>query len=175
MHFTGLPMRMSSAFIAFTAAFMACASNSHEPPIAVLGCYTVLDTTGLPRPYTKSFSPNVRLDSTTLLTGRRGFTKDWHWLILRDSAGLEHTEGKDPSVSFLPYWTFKRSSLRLQYGTPMLYGTYVTVTVRPGRDTLTGVIGFISDLRFSPDDSGDHLEGPIYLVKRSCGDTASAS
>ena len=170
-------MRVNSAVIGLVAALQACASSSHTPSLALLGCYAVIDTTGHARPYSKSFSPHIRLDSTTLLTARPGFTKKWHWMILRDSAGVEQTEGLDPRLHFLPYWTFDQASshLRLHYGTPMLWGTYVKVTVPPGRDTLTGVIGFISDLRFSTEDSGDHLEGPIFLVKEPCGDTAGAS
>ena len=171
-------MRAASAILLLATS--SCSADKGPiwatPPTEILGCYSVLDSSGTLVEDSYRFTPHVRLDSTTLLSQAPGnFPRGRRWIAMQDSTGQD-LPSLDPRKYMLPSWTYDSltDSLHLDFGGG-LAGIFIDLRADRTTDTLHGRLGWYSDLRFSEDDSGIYVHGAVLLARRACASGRGAS
>ena len=171
-------MRAASAILLL--AILSCTDDGRRtyasPPPALIGCYSVLDSSRTLVADSYRFTPHIRLDSTILLSQVPGnVPRGLRWIAMQDSAAQD-LPSPDPRRGMLSFWTWDSltDSLHLNFGGGFS-GTFIDLHIVLDADTLYGRLGWYSDLRFSPDDSGIYIHGPVLLARRTCASPRGAS
>ena len=178
MH-TYLDGGMRAASTILLLAILSCTDDGRRtdatPPTALLGCYSVLDSSRTLVAAGDRFTPHIRLDSTILLSQVPGSVpRGLRWIAMQDSTGQD-LPSLDPRKYMLPFWTWDSLTDSLHLSSGGFSGTFIDLNAVLGTDTLYGRYGYYSDLLFSPDDSGIYILGPVLLARRICASARSAS